>query len=436
MQFVHPSHDFLTEQKTSIKIQIDNNLDLGWKPRDIILATNFTYEYRGVKSIIVRDDNYCPEISPCASIINAIVELFERKLIQKDELYWYHDNDLYQLYEITEAEINLGKADIGLVEWGTTRKLSCGSIFFKDTAEDIFGWTKKIMYKYRVNEQVALNTVCTNNLLWATSSQSDASQNFVPLNLPGTEDIPKRVKKLNVRYDSETDSIRWNYPLAIKPIKVAHFHFKSDLSLDSAMYGKNSLKKVLMPERLIKIFHKHGVKGIFPKKMKNLMIYLSPEKKFLDETDILVKRQINNSLKLGWKKKDIILITNFPYEYQSIKSTVLDDTSGNSNVIFNLLTQGVVKEAELWWFHDLDVFQLRPMDSSQVDLQDYVAGFADNGTGKLDTTSFFFRIDSERIFGWIRNRAIRLRSDEATALATLVAENYRDINSRYIKLKL
>jgi hypothetical protein len=418
MQFVHPSHDFLPEQKTSIKIQIDNILDLGWKKEDIILATNFPYEYNGVKSLLASNDNYCPDISPCASIINVIVELFERKLIQKGELYWYHDNDLYQLYKITESELNLGKADIGLVEWGTPRKLSCGSIFFKAGAEDIFRLIKEIMYKYRVNEQIALNAVCTNNLLWATSSPRDAGERFVPLDLEGAENIPQRVKKLNVRYDSETDSIRWNYPLATKPIKVAHFHFKSDLSLDSAMYGKNSLKKVLLPERLIKIFHRHQVKGTHPKKMKNLMVYSNSEKKFSER---LLKAQIDNSLKMGWKKEDIVLIEN-------------KDQVSVAGTIAQLLNDGVVKEAELWWYHDLDVFQTKPLDSSQIDLLDTVAGFSDNEAGKLDTQSIFFRIDSERIFGWIRNRARRLRSDEATALESLVAENYRDINSRYIKL--
>ena len=439
MQFVHPSGDFLTEQKTSIKIQIDNSLNLGWKVEDIILATNFPYEYRGVKSLLVSEDNYCPEISPCASIINVIVELFDRMLIQKGKLYWYHDNDLYQLYKITESELNLGKADIGLVEWGTPQKFSCGSIFFKDSSENIFRLTKEVMYKYQVNEQIAINTVCTNNLLWATASRSEAHERFVPLNPPGIKDIPKRVKKLNVRYDSETDSIRWNFPLAVKPIKVTHFHFKSDLSLDSGMYGKNSLKKVLLPKRLIKIFQKHAVVGTFLKKMKNLMIYISPEKKFHEKEEHLIKVQIENSLKLGWKKKDIVLVTNFPYEYEGIKAMQLDnlnDKAVKADTIFYLLYQKLVKEAELWWYHDLDVFQLKPMDSSQIDLEDTVAGFTEVGINKFDLGSIFFRKDSERIFDWVRNRAHRLRRDEATALSSLVTENYRDINFRYIKLDL
>lgn len=449
MLFVHPSRDFLEEQKVSIKIEIDNILDLGGKVSNIILATNFLYQYRGVKSILVSDDNYS-DISPCAAIINVIVELFDRKLIKKGGLYWYHDTDAYQLYDIAESELNLGEADIGLVEMGNREKFSASSIFFKSSAKDFFERAKEIMYKYRVNEELALNALVTNNLLWATGTQWDARAKFVPLNVKGSENMHERVKKLNVTYDFEMGYLGQHYHLAAKPIKVAHFHLSSDLSLDSFMYGKNGLKIVLAPKRLIKIFNHHGVKGITLKKMKNLMIYISPEKKFLDKAEDLVKNQVDNSLKLGWKKKDIILITNFPYEYQGIKSTMLDDSlfrdindnaikngkASKSNAILHLLTQGEIKEAELWWCHDLDVFQLRKVKSSEIDLEDTTAGFMDDGTGKLDTGSFFFRKDSNKIFEWMRNRTCRLNTDEATAFMSLVTTNFHNINSMYKKLKL
>ena len=444
MLFVHPSKDFLPEHKTSIKIEIDNILDLGWKVSDIILATNFPYEYRGVKSILVSSDNYDADISPYAPIINVIVELFERNLIQKGELYWYHDIDLYQLYGITESELNLGKADIGLIEWSNGQKISASSFFFKSSAKDIFGWIKEIMYKYRVDEEPEMSALFTQNNLWATKSQWDAQKKFVSLSLKGSENISERVKILNITYDFEMGYLNQHYRVSTKPIKTVHFHFFKDHLLDSAMYGKNSINKPLIPERLIKIFHKHGVKGISPKIMKNLMIYINHEKKFLGETEDLVKIQIDNSLKLGWKKKNIILATNFPYNYQGVKSTVLDDSifrdinekANKSNVIFHLLTQEVVKEAELWWYHDLDIFQLQPINSSEIALGDTTAGFMEDGSGKFDIGSFFFRKYSNKIFEWMRNRAQRLRSDEARALESLASENYRNINSLYKNLIL
>ena len=147
--------------------------------------------------------------------------------------------------------------------------------------------------------------------------------------------------------------------------------------------------------------------------------------------------QIDNSLKLGWNKQDLVLITNFPYSYKDVKATVIDyelfvNTEGKtltSSVVYELLDRKVIGEGELWWFHELHVFQLKPFESDAIKLEGMTAGFIDFG-------SFFFRKDSNKLFEWIRNRTYRLNSDEATALTSLSKTNYRNINTMYKKLKL
>lgn len=442
MLFIHPDGDFLPEQKTSIKIQIDNSLRLGWKVEDIMLATNFPYEYNGVRSLLVSNDNYC-SLNATVSIINVIVELFERKLIRKGELYWYHDTDAYQLHKISEAELNLDKADMAFAERGDKPKLDTGLIFFKSSARDIFSAIKKIAYEYSVNEECAMMALYSNNFLWITGTESDVHKRFVPFNFKGAENTHERVKKLNHSYNFGIDSLSLIYETAAKPIKVAHFHFREDILLDSALYGENNLKKAIMPESLVRIFNKHGVRRTFPKKMKNLMIYINPEKRFLGKAESLVKRQIDNSLNLGWKKEDLILLTNFPFEYRGIKAMVKDKPYENANdkalrtdSLLYLLKQDIVGEAELWWFHDLDVLQLQPIKDSKIDLGDSVGFFIEYETQKYDTDSIFFRKGSQKLFEWMRNRAIRLNADEATALMSLSSTNYRNINTMYKKLKL
>ena len=93
-----------------------------------------------------------------------------------------------------------------------------------------------------------------------------------------------------------------------------------------------------------------------------------------------------------------------------------------------------MKEVELCWYHDLDVFQLRQLEGSEIDLEGTTAGFMLDGSGKLDTGSFFFRKYSNKIFEWIRNRSCRLHTDEKTALMSLTTTNYRNINSMYKRL--
>jgi hypothetical protein len=436
MLFVHPSKDFLPEYKIAIKIQIENSLSLGWKKEDIILATNFPYEYNGVKSILVSDDNYC-DFNVTVTKFNVIVELFDRNLIEKNELYWYHDEDVFEFYKITESELDLGKADIALANKGIKSKLDSGIIYFKYSAGDIFRWVKEIAYKYRENEEYALMALYTNNLLWITETESIAREKIVPLNFPGTKDISQRLKELNQRYNFGVDNLNQIYNVAKKPIKIAHFPFGSDFLVDSVMYGKNAVKKVLMPKRLIKIFHKHGIKRIFPKKLKNLMICLNSEKKLPQMQEKLIKKQIDTSLKLGWKREDLVLITNFPHLYNGVKALLIEDKlfaginekAINTAVILHLLEKGFIGNGELWWFHNLNVFQDKPFKSKEIELDGMTAGFINLG-------NFFFRENSNKLFEWIRNRANRLKGNEQLAFKSLADVNYRNINLLYRELKI
>ena len=114
--FLNPKKCFDEESKILVKIQIDNSLELGWKKEDIILATNFHYEYNGIKSLII-DDKYFYKPFPVSTKITAIIGLFEMGIIKEEELYWAHDFDVFQLEVITESEIELSETHMGLCKY-------------------------------------------------------------------------------------------------------------------------------------------------------------------------------------------------------------------------------------------------------------------------------------------------------------------------------
>jgi len=437
MLFVHPDKDFLPEHKIMIKIQIDSLLKLGWKKEDIILATNFPYKYRGVKSLLVSDNNFC-DFCHTFTLVNVILELFDRKIIKDNELYWYHDEDAYQLLPITESELDLGNTDMALSYKGIKEKWDAGSIFFKKGAEDIFRNLREIVYKYKVNEEYALIALYTNNLLWITDKEFVARTKFVPLYTPSKK-MDGRIKTLDLRYMFTLDGIE-HYDLAEKPLKVIHFSFSDDLYLDSAMFGKNSFKKPLITKQLIEIFQKHGIVGTRPKKLKNLMIYFSPQKGFPANIEYLVKMHIDNMQRLGWKREDIILITNFSYEYRGVRTTQVDeslfckikDNAIKSNAVFHLLNQDIVKNNEIWLYQDIGCFQQRQIDGSEINFESKPAVFIEDND-KFDFSSFYFRKGSHKVFEWIRNTALRKNCDEADALKSLAGINYRNINSMFTK---
>lgn len=236
--FNNPSNAATNDGRVLIKVQIENSLALGWRLEDILLVTNFDFQYGPVKAIAFKDIEYF-EPYPKASKINAIVKLFEMNLINDNELYWFHDLDAFQLIPITESELKLGNADMGLATYDMynlspsllkSKKWNTGSIFFKQDAKDIFYHIRKIMYDHENKEERAL-TELTNKY------------NF----------IRKRIKKLNPTYNYAVslDYRRMVHKLNI-PVRVVHYH-------PHGILPKWEQNPPLIPNRLVKIFSKLGV---------------------------------------------------------------------------------------------------------------------------------------------------------------------------------
>ena len=233
------------------KIQIDNSLELGWKKEDIVLVTNFDYEYKGVKALVIGDENFC-DIKPTATKINAIITLIEMGIIN-DEMFWFHDFDAFQLEPITEEELGLDNYDLGISEYGVTTyndahngRLSTGSVFFNENAKDIFEYMKRITYKRVCNEEISLLMMVRTN----------------------AHHINQRMKRMDVRYNFATRKRNFDrtYEVATKPIKVIHFHQFDVRPVDDqndnmavCVYGKNKLNKIILSDKLIKIFKNHGL---------------------------------------------------------------------------------------------------------------------------------------------------------------------------------
>jgi len=234
---------FNKENEIFFKIQIDNSLELGWKPKDIVFIANFDYEYNGVKSLLVPD-NICCEGWEKSTKTMATIYLFDNNLIH-DDIYWCHDLDAWQLEPISEEELDLNK-DVGFCDYGRKPMWQLGSYFFKNTAGDIFrDIANRVKPGYDLsgheyNDEYALLSLTYNNI----------------------NGINNRIKRMNITYDFGMRKIELCYQKANKPLKVLHFYpyLKSMNTLKIAMYGKNRINKPLMNERLIKIFKKYGIK--------------------------------------------------------------------------------------------------------------------------------------------------------------------------------
>lgn len=244
MIYINPD-GFDKQTDKEAKMQIDNSLDLGWKTEDIMLVTNFPFKYKNIKSIVLENNVFC-DVYKYASKITSIVRLFDLGLIEKDQLYWFHDLDAWQNYPIGKKDIDLAKFDAGFTDYCRLARWNAGSFFFQHSARDIFEMIREEVYKrgktssdYKyVSEESVLLHFTDNNI----------------------NKITERIKRLNNTYNFGLRRVVYCYEQADKPLKVLHFHPENPNhnTLAIAMHGRNSLKRPLMSDRLVKIFNKHG----------------------------------------------------------------------------------------------------------------------------------------------------------------------------------
>lgn len=222
--YINPTKQFISfyDYEPLVKIQIENSLRY-WKPEDIMLVTNFPYEYMGIKSIVVDDSLYC-EHRKRASKINVICHLIETGQIK--ELCWFHDFDAYQTDNFDESVID--GFDAGFTDYGFNKGWNTGSFFFKPEALPIFESIQKVMNEQKINEEQALD--------WLTDN-----------------DLIKKYTRLNSTYNlGRKHKASYVYSISLKPIKVFHFH--------PTITGKDLFDnvKTLIPTELLKSFNDNG----------------------------------------------------------------------------------------------------------------------------------------------------------------------------------
>jgi len=229
--YINPEEKFNKEHEILARIQVDNSLSLGWKEEDIIVITNFEWEYNGVKSKPIDGNSFC-SFRPLSNKTITVAKVLEDGI---NDTYWVHDFDAYQEGTL---DVVLNK-DVAFTNYGWSRKWSLGSYFFNKGAKDVFGWIKDTIYDQKVEDERALVYLTSRNI----------------------NDINNRYEKLNITYNFGMRNIATNYAIADKPLRVIHFHpwARGINVLHKFMYGKNELGFPLMTPRLIEIFKYHGI---------------------------------------------------------------------------------------------------------------------------------------------------------------------------------
>jgi len=222
----HTSEKYTDEHLINyLKSQIDNSLRLGWDEMDIIIGTNFDFEYRGIKNYQLED--VCT-YSGFNNFWYGALELMNNGILVED--FWLHDQDTWSVRNFDFPEFS---GEIAGCEYIKTNQWNCGSIYFKKTSREILEYIVDIM---------------RNNPDHKVSSDEEW---IAFLRYSNHSEIRDYLTTLNTQYNVGVTSFEDRYKSAIKPINV--LAFKPDLERDF-----NTVKHLVSTD-LIDIFKKHNI---------------------------------------------------------------------------------------------------------------------------------------------------------------------------------
>jgi hypothetical protein len=225
--YVNPTHAFNPETEVLAKIQIDNSLALGWYPEDIMLLTNFEYVYNAIRAEVIPDQCFC-ENKPLGTKTTAVAYLLDHGYF-KDDLYWVHDFDAYQMNLFSEKELDV--RELGLTDYGWSRRWCMGSYFFRPSSAAIFRW---------INEVIKLDDLIDEKAL-------------LQLTRMNYQNINDRIQRLNITYNFGMRNVPYNLRTVHYPIKVVHFH-PHHKEIDTM-----KLFRPIMTDLLKQIFAQHKI---------------------------------------------------------------------------------------------------------------------------------------------------------------------------------
>jgi hypothetical protein len=255
-----------------LKLQIENSIMHGWDKEDIIMITNFPFEYMGVSAYVV--DEIC-RWSAFANKMVVINELIKRNIINDN--FWLHDCDAYQLVPFVFPE---ECKDVNFVRHAPNRdKPQGGSVFYRKEAFDIINVLANAIKLFKPTKEESFfpnfyHKSCKSKAVAKLNSgveklsidkikNQKALDEYIVLRDFASKyfgEFEDRFHWLNWTYNLfRQRQFSQKYPLADKPIKVVHFHPEDVSCLNCFYYGKNSHNVKIVNPELSQLFIKYGL---------------------------------------------------------------------------------------------------------------------------------------------------------------------------------
>lgn len=157
--------------------------------------------------------------------------------------------------------------------------------------------------------------------------------------------------------------------------------------------------------------------------MKNLMVYVVEDPRAdLGRVRRHLDAQVDNSLDLGWDRRDILLLTNFPHRYQDVDAIQVPAARRPPTARLTsfhktrciLAALELVDADEVVWYHDVDAFQVETFDGPPSDRPLSFCLYSTRERLLVQGGSMFFSAAARPVFEEVFDRLVhhRCRKDE------------------------
>lgn len=135
--FTYKDKDRISHITDSLRFHIDNLESNRWNKDQLIIKTNFLFEYKGISNVFFNDDN---NRIPQNLFLTKFLAIYETLQEYPNEIIWFHDVDTFQLkpFNLFDIESLLCNLDILYCNyWPGYPRPQGASVFYKGMTKNI-----------------------------------------------------------------------------------------------------------------------------------------------------------------------------------------------------------------------------------------------------------------------------------------------------------
>ena len=134
--FIYKDKDQMSRITDSLRFHIDNLESNNWRDHDLIIKTNFSFEYNGISSVLFNNNELILE----NLFLTKFLAIYEVLQEYPNEIIWFHDIDTFQIkpFNLLDIQNLIYNLDILYCNyWPGNSQAQGASVFYNGMTKSI-----------------------------------------------------------------------------------------------------------------------------------------------------------------------------------------------------------------------------------------------------------------------------------------------------------